>query len=186
MGSFPSGFQKFSLEGLASDRDFTSPHAPTVDGGSVDLRAAPASPNSGDHTTSLMDRSRRLAWVTALHPGRRLILGYVFRTAEYPWVQNWESYPPTRKLARGLEFGTQPFDVPRREAVDNAARERFGASWYRWLPAKSKIQSRFLLFYARSPEGMTQVEDVRVEKGVIVISGAGKSLRLRASLSDEL
>jgi hypothetical protein len=60
-------------------------------------------------------------------------------------------YPPTRKMARGLEFGTQPFDVPRREVI--TAGPMFGTPKYRWLPAKSKIKTRFLLFYAPVPEG---------------------------------
>ena len=65
----------------------------------------------------MMDSSRKLVFVTALHPGKRLLLGYLFKPQEYPWTQNWEYYPPTKKLARGLEFSTQPFDVPRREVV---------------------------------------------------------------------
>jgi hypothetical protein len=64
-----------------------------------------------------MDPAREMAWVTALNPKRRLMLGYLFRRADYPWLQTWGNYPPTQKMSRGLEFSTQPFDVPRREAV---------------------------------------------------------------------
>jgi len=39
----------------------------------------------------------------------------------------------------------------------------FDSPVYRWLPAKSKIASRFLMFYVKSPEGMTQVDNVRLE-----------------------
>lgn len=168
---------------LPSDVEFTWPDAPALAGGAVNLRAAPANPNSGDHTTCLMDRSRSWAFVTALHPTRRLILGYLFKPEEFPWVQNWENYPSTGKLARGLEFSTQPFDVPRREVIQ--LNSLFGAPVYRWLPAKSKIESRFLMFYAKTPEGLRQVDDVRLENGRIVIEdrASKQQLTLPASLA---
>ncbi len=85
--------------------------------------------------------------------------------------------------ARGLEFGTQPFDVSRREAVEMG--KLFGQPAFRWLPAKSKIGTRFLLFYTRVPEGFTKVDDVRHENGSLVIEdkAAGKTIRLAASLT---
>lgn len=167
---------------LASDKDFTWPMAPAAKGKKIDLRAAPRQTNSIDHTACLMDPARKLAWVTALHPGRRLILGYIWKREEYPWLQSWENYQPTGKLARGLEFSTQPFDVPRREVVQNNS--MFGTPLFRWLPAKSKIGTRFLLFYAHTPEGMTKVDDVRLENSRIVIEDrkAKKQAILPASL----
>ncbi|MEK7404479.1 MAG: hypothetical protein AAB225_05175, partial [Acidobacteriota bacterium] len=152
---------------LASFQDFTWPMAPGVDGRLIDLRAAPENPSSIDHTTCLMDPARELAFVTALHLDKRLLLGYVFRREEYPWLQSWENYPPNLRMARGLEFSSQPFDVPRREAIQ--LNSLFGAPVYRWLAAKSKIGSRFLLFYARVPEGVRKIDDVRIEGGQLII-----------------
>ncbi len=168
---------------LPSDKEFTWPDAPGLHGRKIDLRAAPAEPNSGDHTTCLMDPSRKLVFVTALHPGKRLLLGYLFKQQEYPWTQSWEYYPPNKKtMARGMEFSTQPFDVPRREVMQ--LNSMFGTAVYRWLPARTKIESRFAMFYARTPEGMRKVDDVRFENGKIVITDhkANKQVTLTASL----
>ena len=167
---------------LPSGKDFTWPEAPGMHARKIDVRAAPAEPNSGDHTTCLMDASRKLVFVTALHPGKRLMLGYLFKPQEYPWTQNWEYYPKTKKLARGMEFSTQPYDVPRREVVQ--LNSMFGAPVYRWLPAKTKIESRFLMFYAHTPEGFTRVDDVRFENGKITIEDhkTHKQVTLTASL----
>lgn len=165
---------------LPSDIEFTWPNAPVLSGGSVDVRTTPPTPNSGDHTTSLMDMKRDFVFVTALNPKKKLLLGYLFRPTDYPWVQSWEYYPSSGKLARGLEFSTQPFDVPRREAVQ--LNSMFGAPTYRWLPAKSGIDSTFLMFYTQTPEGFTKVDDVRLENGRILINGAGKQITLKAAL----
>src|SRR5450432_515255 len=72
---------------LPLGKDFTWPMAPTVGGKKVDLRGVPDPPNSLDHSTCLMDPSRKLVFVTALNPSKKLILGYVFRREDYPWVQ---------------------------------------------------------------------------------------------------
>jgi hypothetical protein len=167
---------------LAPGQEFTWPMAPGLDGKPVDLRLTPLQPHYLDHATTLVGTERKYGWTTALHPGKRLIVGYVFRREEFPWVQYWGNYPPTGKMSRGLEFSTQPFDVPRREAIGSVP--LFGAPTYRWLPAKSAIETRFLLFYARTPEGMSKVDDVRLENGKLIIEdrAAAKTLTLAASL----
>ena len=81
-------------------------------------------------------------------------------------------------MARGMEFGTQPYDVSRQEAI--SAGSLFGTPTYRWLAAKGKIKTRFLLFYAHVPEGFNKVDDVTIQNGAIVISdhSAGTEFRL--------
>lgn len=167
---------------LAPGVNFTWPMAPTKEGELVDLRAAPANPNLLDHTTTLMDPNREIQFVTALNTKQRLLLGYLFRRSEFPWLQTWENYPKGQTLARGLEFSTQPYDVPRREAISLG--KMFGAPTYRWLPAKSVIRTKFLLFYTRAPEGFAKVDNVRLEDGSIVIEDrrAGLRISLEASL----
>lgn len=166
---------------LASGVEFDWPMAPTIDGKKVDLRAAPNPPNSGDHTGHLMTPSGGRAWVTALHPGKHLLLGYIWRTSDYPWLQTWENFPPQGMRARGLEFGTQAFDVSRRETVTEGT--MFGQPLYRWLPAKSKIEGRYLMFWTAVPAGFEGVSEVTHEDGKITIRDArsGKSLTLKAS-----
>lgn len=152
---------------LPSAVEFDWPMAPTVEGGSVDLRAAPTVLGSGDHTGHLMTPNGEYAWVTALHPEKRLLLGYIFKTSESPWLQTWESYPTEGMLARGLEFGTQTFDLPRREVISEG--KRFGTPLFRWLPARSKIESTYLMFLVRTPEGFRGVGDVELREGEIQI-----------------
>ncbi len=167
---------------LPSETEFEWPMAPTVNGGSADLRAAPNPPNSGDHTGHLLDSSRPFAFVTALHPQKRLLLGYVLKPSENPWLQIWESYPPSGMMARGLEFGTQAFDLPRREVITQYS--LFGQLLYRWLPAQSKIETNYLFFWTRTPEGFLGVSDIDFSGGQLRIqdSRSGQTLTLPASL----
>jgi hypothetical protein len=77
-----------------------------------------------------------------------------------------------------MEFGTQPFDVSRREAVTTGT--MFGVPTYRWLPANSKITSRFLVFYTLVPQGLQRVDDVHIENHQIIVEdrSAHKVVRL--------
>jgi hypothetical protein len=167
---------------LTSGKDFTWPMAPLRDGTLVDLRAAPPNPATIDHTTQLVDPTRKWGWVTAVNTDKRLIVGWLFVREDFPWLQNWENYPAdSQKLARGVEFSTQPYDVPRRQTVDMG--RMFDTPTFRWLPAKSKVQSRFLLFYTHTPDGFNKVDDVTFENGVITITNraSGQTIKLAAS-----
>jgi len=163
-------------------QDFTWPMVPDTNGTPLDLRTAAADAVWMGHTTTLMEPSRRLSYVTVLNTARHYLLGYVFRQEEFPWVQNYMNYTKDGWSGRGVEFATQPFDLPRRDML--ALNRMFDTPVYRLLPAKSKIATRFLLFYVQSPEGMTRVDDVRLENGKIVVEdrASGKTLTLAASL----
>ena len=167
---------------LPSGEEFTWPMAPTLDGGKVDLRAAPVPSNSLDHTGHLMDPTREYAFATALHLKKRLLLGYLFKTSDFPWLQIWENYPAQGMMARGLEFGTQAFDLPRRQVITQG--KIFGQSLFRWLPAHSLIEGRFLMFWTRTPEGFQGVDDIEWKNGQLRIEDhrSGRTLRLKASL----
>ena len=169
---------------ITSGEEFEWPMAPTVEGGTVDLRAAPVDLGSGDHTGHLMTPSGDKAWVTALHPGKQLLLGYIYNTAEFPWMQTWESYPAEGMLARGLEFGTQAFDPPRRTIVSDG--RLFDTPLFQWLPAKSTFETSFIMFLVHVPEGFEGVGDVSVADGTITIqdNNARHTVTLAASLSD--
>jgi hypothetical protein len=168
---------------LQSFVDFTWPMAPTRDGRLFDLRSAPLKPGALEHSTSLLDTSRRLAFVTALHVERKLLIGWVFRREEFPWIQTWLSYPAENRMVRGMEFASQPFDLPRADVL--RAGPLFDTPVFRILPARSKIASNFLMFYTRVPDGFQKVDDVRLEGGALTIEdrGAGKRIRLAASRS---
>ena len=166
---------------LPSFVDFTWPMAPTADGQRFDLRTAPMQPNTTEHVATLVDPSRRLGFATALHPEKGLLIGWVFRREEFPWVQTWLSNPGPNRMTRGLEFATQPFDLPRAEVLRNGP--LFDTPVFRILPAKSTITSSFLMFYTAVPEGFQKVDDVQLDGGKLIIEDRAnkKTITLAAS-----
>ena len=122
-------------------------------------------------------------WVTTHHPGKRLLLGYIYNTAQFPWMQTWGNYPEEGKLARGLEFGTQAFDLSCRTVVSDG--KLFDTPLYQWLPAESTFSTSFLMFLVETPEGFEGVSDVSVYGGVITIQDKSgtQTVTLPASLA---
>ncbi|MFW5756704.1 MAG: hypothetical protein ACOCWK_08880 [Tangfeifania sp.] len=45
-------------------------------------------------------------WVTAATPDKNLLIGYVWKTADYPWLHIWHGTKNGKIWAKGLEFGT--------------------------------------------------------------------------------
>jgi len=60
----------------------------------------------------------------------------------------------------------------------------FDTPTYRWLPAKSKVSSRYLIFYTKVPSGFKKVDDVRLEGSKVVVEdrSAKQKITLTASL----
>jgi hypothetical protein len=165
---------------LIYDRDFTWPMAPTNDGGQTDIRLIPTDHNWLDLASCQMDPTRRLEFVTALHLEKHLVYGYLFRRVDYPWLMSWMNFTGDNRAARGMEFSSQPFDISHRETV--AMSPLFGTPTFRWLPAKAKIETRFLIFYTRVPEGFTKIDDVTLDAGKLTISDhSGKRVVLAVS-----
>src|SRR6266852_3955967 len=161
---------------LASGKDFTWPMAPLINGTTggklTDLTAPPQGAHFLDHATVLVDPALKYGWIATVQTAKHLALGYVFRRTDYSWVQNWGNYPSTGKFSRGLELSTQPYDEPRRDAF--AKNGMFGATTFRWLPAKSAIHTSFLMFYTHTPADFGKVESVSLENGTISIDDTAR------------
>jgi hypothetical protein len=90
------------------------------------------------------------------------------------------NFTDNERADRGMEFSTQPFDISHAETV--AMSPLFGQPTYRWLPAKSKIESKFLIFYTKVPDDFTKIDDVTLADGKLtIIDNSGKRVVLPAS-----
>jgi hypothetical protein len=165
--------------------DFTWPIAPTAGGGRLNLRTVP--PARFEHyTAQLLDPRLKLAFISACNPRIGLLVIYVFRRADFPWVGNWmesfhQSHAPWngKTLCRGLEFSTTPFAIPRRETVEQ--HRMFGEPVYRWLHAKSEANVRYMILLFRVPSDFRGVKSVSVDDGKATVVESGARARKLAS-----
>jgi hypothetical protein len=135
----------------------------------VNLRAMGRARNS-DFYANLMDPRREQAWFSAVNPRQGLLVAYVWRRADYPWLGVWEenrarkSSPWNGKsLTRGMEFANTPYPVGLRKAVDLG---RFqGQPTFRWLPALGEVVSEYALLAAAVDASCRGVKDISAAAG---------------------
>ena len=117
-------------------------------------------------------------WTTAANPRRGLLIGYLWKTSEYPWFNVWRDVQAGKPNARGLEFGTTGLHQPYPVLVKKG--RIFGRPLYDFLDAGQSATKTYWMFLARIPVGFGGAESVRMVNGEIVISPRnGGEIRVR-------
>ena len=144
----------------------------TKDGNLVDLRrlTTDADPNV---VSFVVDGD--VGWVTATNASKELLLGYIFSTADYPWLNLWRHVQGGRPLARGLEFGTtglhQPFKIL------TAKPQIFGKPTFAYLDSGESVTRRFTAFLTKIPKDFSGVGSVTNRDGMIIVQERSGSQR---------
>jgi hypothetical protein len=118
-----------------------------------------------------------LGWATATSAKHGLLLGYLWKTNDYPWFNAWRHVDGQgRPLARGLEFGTtglhQPFPILVKKG------QIFGRSIYSYLDAGESITRSYATFLLSIPTDWHGVERVTVAKGKVTVFERGSTRKL--------
>ncbi len=153
---------------LAPAVNFDWPHAPTLDGRSVDLRTFTNAAVSGAFTTHAMDLDQPDAFFVAFSPRVELAFGYVWRRADFPWLGIWEENcsrlgPPWNggTITRGMEFGVSPFPETRRAMIERGS--LFDTPSYRWIPGGASLEVEYWIVLNASdkiPETLSPTIDL--------------------------
>jgi hypothetical protein len=156
---------------IQSGSSVTWPNGTGGDGKPVDLRRFQPKPHSGTYYVMRMDPTRKEQFFTLYHPEYRVLIGYVFPSDGNPWIADWQEnrradFIPWSGgvVARGIEFGTSPFDEGLRKSVERGS--LFDTPAYRWIGARQKVKSEFTVFLAEIPEGFQGVKDVTMANGI--------------------
>jgi hypothetical protein len=152
---------------LRPNAAFSWPAGPGVSGSKVDMRTIGTEyRTSSDFSAQLIKPSLEDAWFSAVNPSLGLMIAYVWRRKDFPWVGNWEeNYARKEKpwagrsLTRGMEFSNTPFPTGLRRAVETA--KFHGQPTYRWLPARSVVTIEYAIILRTVPEECRGVTDIR-------------------------
>ena len=135
--------------------EFDWPHVPNIKGGTTDMRVFIDRPISGAFSTHLMDPKREDAFFLAWSPKSKLLIGYVWKRADFPWLGIWEenhcrTAPPwnSQTITRGMEFGVSPMPESRRQMIERGS--LFGVPGYRWIPAGKTVHVEYRAFLTTS------------------------------------
>lgn len=114
-------------------------------------------------------------WVTACNPGINLMLGYIWKRENYPWINFWRSMEKGVPMAFGMEFGTTGLHEPLPVVAEKA--RIFGCNIYDFIDAGEIISKSFTAFLAEIPSDYKGVEKIEIRDSLIIIKEIGSSVR---------
>lgn len=106
-------------------------------------------------------------WTTACHPGQRLLIGYLWKSAEYPWFNAWRHVERGKPAYRGLEFGTTGLHQPFSTLV--AKGRIFDHPLTAYLDAGESVTRSYALFLFRTPADYQGVARVTYADGRLTL-----------------
>jgi hypothetical protein len=171
-----TGFDQRTSPIMAQDSSFVWPHATLASGNKVDLRHL-LTPE-GFVTSHVFPVSDSIGWVTAYNPREHILLGYVFKTKDYPWLNYWHHAVDGQPHVRGLEFGTTGIGKPYETLLMNEL-FFFGQPSYQYVDAGEAVEKSWLCFQLVVDPGLSSVEAIELENGQVkirMISKEGEAL----------
>jgi hypothetical protein len=113
----------------------------------------------------------RYGWTTAATPRKGLLIGYIWQSSEYPWLDIWRDVKDGKPAARGLEFGTAGLHQP--QGILVAKGKIFGRPLYVHLDAGQTATRSYAVFLFKIPGDYHGVERVRYEGGRLILHERG-------------
>ncbi len=152
------GFAQGGSLPTPEEPSFEWPAAVKKSGETVNLRVLKNDPDPNVVSYAIEEQ---LGWVTAANPEKGLLIGYIWRTRDYPWVSLWRDVRDGKPAARGLEFGStglhQPFPTLLKK----------GRIWdrplFEYLDAGERLSKGYICFQLNIPKAFTGVQSIRLE-----------------------
>jgi hypothetical protein len=132
-----------------------------IRGRTIDLRQFKnSSSDTSEHDVSsfMFNESDEFGWVTASTPRTRLLIGYIWKTQDYPWLNIWRYLYKGRVAARGLEFGTTGYHQPFGRLVRQG--RILDRPLYEYIDAGQTIKKSYFGFLASIPNDYEGVASV--------------------------
>lgn len=126
--------------------------------------------------TFLYDNVDEYCWVTACNPGLNLMLGYLWRSQDYPWINFWRYMEEGIPSAFGMEFGTtglhEPFPVIAKKG------KIFRRNLYDFIDAGEVITKSYTAFLVKIPPDYKGVDKISVSNSMLTIKEKSDNSRV--------
>lgn len=120
-------------------------------------------------------KGQEYGWATACNPGKNLLLGYFWKTKDYPWINFWRDMENGILRAFGIEFGTtglhEPFPVVAKKG------KIFNRNIYDFIDAGEMISKSFTAFISHIPNDYQGVERIEITSSSFKIKEKHKNSR---------
>jgi hypothetical protein len=148
---------------LTPGEQFAWPSAPLANGGTADLQQMHATAPASGYTAHIANPAEPYAHFVAWDPRYKLAFGYIWKTADFPWMGIWEencsrTAAPwdSKTITRGMEFGVSPFPESRRAMVERAT--LLDTPTFRWMPAQATLEAEYCILSRPSESILDKID----------------------------
>jgi hypothetical protein len=122
-------------------------------------------------------------WITSYSPENNLLIGYLWKREDYPWISLWQDFEGDDIRYRGLEFGTTGMHKPYKEIIEEGNHRVFNEDSYKYIDAGETQSKGYIAFLYKPPADFTEVTDVDFNNGRITIQQTGdKHITIQTTL----
>ena len=108
-------------------------------------------------------------WMTAYSPTHKLLLGYVWKRTDYPWIAHWLHFEEGSLTYRGLEFGTTGIHQPIAAIWGKDMLKLLNEPTCCFIDAGEKEMRSYTCFLHEVPQGFNGVDKIEIsDKSIIV------------------
>ena len=163
------------------------PNGTDFQGKLTSLREMQTRASAGTYAGVLMDPKRELSYFTMYNTDYNVLVGYIWKKRDFPWVGDWQENGRNKQLpwggkvkARGIEFGTTPFGGTMESVVSEG--EIFATPTYRWIPGRQLLDTLYVAFLMPILDGFQGVDDVQVGNAKITVTerSSGKTFSIKS------
>lgn len=124
-------------------------------------------------------------WVTAYNPEYSILLGYLWKVTDYPWINIWQQWRNNKLWAKGLEFGTTGIGRSYQELLSHNTRF-YDHNSFEFIDAGEKVQKNYFCFMVKVPQGFGETSHVIYKEHKIIINGKYPVQTIELPLSKDL
>lgn len=117
----------------------------------------------------IVDKIATYGWITAYSPVHNILLGYVWKRKDYPWIHLWQHWNGNTIQYRGIEFGTAGIHQPFKEILDTAI-NLFQEKTLAFIDAGEIITKKYVAFLYQTETDFTGVESLQLEEDHILLN----------------
>jgi hypothetical protein len=166
----------------AEQNNFHFPFVKDNNGDTFNVKNPPTNYNAV--FSFLVDKNNNIGWLTAYSPSHNLLIGYIWKRNDYPWIHLWQHWNETEIMYRGLEFGTAGIHQPYKEII-NTAMQLFGEKTFAYIDAGESVSKKYFCFMFEPAESFSEVEEVKIDADTIIIQTTSETFTLATSFNIE-
>jgi hypothetical protein len=128
----------------------------------------------------VVKKTDKMGWVTAYSPTHNLLLGYIWKRTDYPWIILWQDWLGSSIRYRGIEFGTTGIHKSFKQIISDEDWKVFGENTCEYIDAGEKPCRKYLSFLCDVKPGFKGVNEIYYSNGDVIIEGqvSGQNIEL--------